>query len=47
LATAVDVELRRLASIVFAGKPEFMRLSAFLMMSYAERLSPGAVYRVR
>jgi hypothetical protein len=47
LATAGDAELQRLAAIVFAGKPEFTQLSAFLMMSYAERLDPGAVYRAR
>jgi hypothetical protein len=47
MKTAGDDELNRLASIVFAGKPEFTQLSAFMMMSYAERLSPGAVYRAR
>jgi hypothetical protein len=47
LAADGDAELQRLASIVFAEKPEFNQLSAFLMMSYAERLDPGAVYRAR
>ena len=42
---AGNAEMRRLASIVFAGKPKFNQLSAFLMMSYAERLDPGAIYR--
>jgi hypothetical protein len=45
LAVAGDAEVQRLASIVFAGKPEFNQLSAFMMMSYAERLDPGAIYR--
>ena len=40
-----DAEMQRLAGMVFAGKPKFTQLSAFLMMSYAERLDPGAVYR--
>lgn len=40
-----DVEIKRLAAIAFAGKPEFNQLTAFLMMSYAERLDPGAIYR--
>ena len=44
---AGDAELRLLASSVFAAKPEFTQLSAFLMMSYAERLDPGATYRSR
>jgi hypothetical protein len=47
LAAAGDAELQRLASIVFAGNPEFTQLSVFLMMSYAERLDPGAIYRAR
>jgi len=45
LAIAGDAELQRLAAVVFAGKPEFNQLSAFLMMAYAERLAPGAIYR--
>lgn len=45
LTAAGDAERQRMASIVFAGKPEFNQLSAFIMMSYAERLEPGAVYR--
>ena len=40
-----DAEIRRLTPIVFKGKPEFTQLSAFMMMSYAERLSPGSMYR--
>jgi hypothetical protein len=40
-----DAELQRLAPFVFAGKPEFNQLSVFMMMSYAERLHPGAIYR--
>jgi len=40
-----DAEMQRLTPIVFKGKPEFNQLSAFIMMSYAERLSPGSMYR--
>jgi len=40
-----DAELQRLAPVVFAGKPQFTQLSVFMMMSYAERLAPGAIYR--
>jgi hypothetical protein len=40
-----DAELQKLASIVFAEEPKFNQLSAFMMMSYAERLDPGAIYR--
>jgi hypothetical protein len=45
LAVAGDAELQRLASRVFEQKPEFNQLSVFLMMAYAERLAPGAIYR--
>lgn len=45
LSASGDAEMQRLASIAFAGKPTFTQLSAFLMMSYAERLDPGAIYR--
>jgi hypothetical protein len=45
LAAGGDAELQRLALVAFAEKPEFTQLSAFMMMSYAERLDPGAVYR--
>lgn len=47
LAAEADTELQQLASAVFEQKPEFTQLSAFLMMSYAERLAPGAIYRAR
>ena len=47
LTIAGNAELQQLASTVFTGKPVFTQLSAFLMMSYAERLSPGAIYRAR
>ncbi len=40
-----DAEMKRLAAIAFTGKPEFTQLTAFLMMAYAERLDPGAIYR--
>jgi hypothetical protein len=45
LSLAADAEMQRLAAIVLAGKPEFTQLSAFMMMSYAERLNAGAMYR--
>jgi hypothetical protein len=45
LTAAGNAEMQRLASIVFHGKPKFTQLSAFLLISYAERLEPGAIYR--
>jgi rhamnogalacturonyl hydrolase YesR len=45
LTTAGDAEMLELGPVVFAAKPEFTQLSAFMMMSYAERLDPGATYR--
>jgi hypothetical protein len=44
LAAAADRELSNLASVVFAKEPELTQLPIFMMMSYAERLSPGTVY---
>lgn len=40
-----DAELRTLAPVEFARKLTFNQLSVFMMMSYAERLDPGAIYR--
>lgn len=45
LAIAGDRAIRQLAAVVFVGRPRFTQLSAFLMMSYAQRLDPGAIYR--
>ena len=45
LTTAADKEMRRLASVVFVRRLKFTQLCAFLMMSYAQRLDPGAIYR--
>lgn len=46
LAAAADQELRYLASQVFsAGEPKLTQLTCFTLMSYAEKISPGAVYR--
>lgn len=45
LAVAADREMRRLARYVFAGRPEVTQLATFMMLSYAERLDPGAIYR--
>jgi hypothetical protein len=41
-----DAEMQRLAEIVFADEPpKLTQLPMFMLMSYAERLDPGAVYR--
>lgn len=45
LAVAGDKEMRRLAGYVFADRPQVTQLAAFMMLSYAERLDPGAIYR--
>lgn len=48
LFAAGDAELERLAPVVFAKNPPDMdQLTMFMMMSYAERLDPGAIYRSR
>ncbi len=46
LRAAGDAELQRLAPVAFAKiPPEMNQLTMFMMMSYAERLDPGAIYR--
>ena len=45
LAAAGDREMAQLASLVFSNKMELTQLPIFMMMSYAERLSPGAIYK--
>jgi hypothetical protein len=46
IASAADQEMRYLASQVFAaGEPKLTQLVCFTMMSYAEKISPGAIYR--
>lgn len=40
-----DCELQRLADFVFVGNLSASQLSTFMMMSYAERLDPGAIYK--
>jgi predicted neuraminidase len=46
VAAAADQELRYIASLVFAaGEPKLTQLVCFAMMSYAEKLSPGAIYK--
>lgn len=45
LADAADREMRSLAGVVFVKEIELSQLPAFMMMSYAERLSPGTVYQ--
>ncbi len=45
LKKAADREMHRLARVVFGDRRKWSQLSAFLMMSYAQLLSPGAIYR--
>jgi hypothetical protein len=46
LALDGDAEMERLIPIVFADQPpKVTQLSMFIMMSYAERLDPGAIYK--
>jgi hypothetical protein len=45
LKAAGDAELQRLAPFVFNGELKVTQLSMFMLMSYAEHLDPGAVYR--
>ncbi len=41
-----DLELERLGGLLFsAHPPQLNQLSTFMMLSYAERLNPGAVYK--
>ena len=43
---AADQELRHISSLLFKGKKlGLSQLTVFSMMSYAERVSPGALYR--
>ncbi|MGB9772470.1 MAG: hypothetical protein ACPL4I_00395 [Bacteroidota bacterium] len=45
LMVAADREMQQLAKIAFANENSFTQLESFMMMSYAERLNPGAIYR--
>jgi hypothetical protein len=45
LSAAADREMESLAPLVFTDKPALTQLPVFMMMSYAERLSPGTIYR--
>lgn len=46
IASAADRELEYVGSRVFAAdEPKLTQLVCFAMMSYAEKLSPGAIYR--
>jgi len=45
LMAAGDADLQKMSAIEFSGKSEFTQLTAFLLMAYAERLEPGAIYR--
>lgn len=45
LAAAADRELEALAPLVLTNHVELTQLPVFMLMSYAERLSPGTIYR--
>jgi hypothetical protein len=46
IAAAADRELAHVSKLLFGkGPPSLSQLAAFAMMSYAEKLSPGAMYR--
>jgi len=48
LRAAADQELRYIASVLWQeAQPTISQLAVFAMMSYAERVNPGAVYRTR
>lgn len=48
LRVAADQELRYIAGVLWKdGPPKLTQLAAFAMLSYAEKLNPGAVYRTR
>ena len=47
LTAAGDAEMQPLADVVFNGKLKATQLPMFMLMSYAERLAPGAIYRSR
>jgi hypothetical protein len=45
LSAAADHEMQSLAGIVFTKPVDMTQLPVFMMMSYAERVSPGVIYR--
>jgi hypothetical protein len=45
LTSQADQEMTRLGEVAFTEPLKFIQLPVFMMMSYAERLSPGAVHR--
>jgi len=45
LAPQADAEIRELEKVLFATEPKFTQLASFLLMSYAERCRPGAIYQ--
>jgi hypothetical protein len=45
LSAEADREMAALGSVVFTDKVAFTQLPVFMMMSYAERLSPGVIYK--
>lgn len=46
MTAAGDAEIQRFVPIVFNGEPlKPTQLPMFMLMSYAERLDPGAIYR--
>ena len=45
VSATADREMESLAGIVFTKQVELTQLPVFMMMSYAERVSPGVIYR--
>jgi len=46
VASAADRELRHVSGVLFKDRePPLSQLAAFAMISYAEKVSPGAIYR--
>jgi len=45
IASAADKDLTHIGKAVEGGPSKLFQLAAFAMMSYAERLSPGSLYR--
>ena len=46
LGPAAEAELEHVSRVLFAeGDPKLTQLAAFALLSYAEHVSPGAIYR--
>lgn len=46
LSADADHEMQRISDIIFSGNLNLPQLEAFMMMSFAERLDPGSIYRL-